>query len=156
MAISPERHQGFSPRPAGFSRFVYFLTPFGVASRYVRHAWWLVVNLLFIRACGMLAGVTLVSLVSRISTRAPRVPECFGGFPYLPDALFGTRQKVISRASEDVSHLLETVGWNCGTALIQAQACLTTTQAFCELLLSHADAASLRCDVIHRFNLLSN
>ena len=86
----------------------------------------------------------------------PACPNVLVGFRSLSDALFGARQKVIRRASEDVSHLLETVGWDCGTSLVQAQARLATAQSFCELILSHADSASLRCDVIHRFNLLSN
>ena len=86
----------------------------------------------------------------------PACPNVLVGFRSLSDALFGARQKVISRASEDVSHLLETVGWDGGTSLVQAQARLATAQSFCELILSHADAASLRCDVIHRINLLSN
>lgn len=74
MSANPERHRGFSPRPAGFSRFVYFLTHFGVASRCFRHSRWLVVNVRHSGMCDARA-VTLVSLVSRISTRAPRVPE---------------------------------------------------------------------------------
>ena len=86
----------------------------------------------------------------------PACPNVLMCFRSLSDALFGARQKVIRRASEDVSHLLETVGWDGGTSLVQAQARLATAQSFCELILSHADAASLRCDVIHRFNLLSN
>ena len=155
MAASPERHRGFLAAPRGFSRFVYFLTPFGVSSRYFRHC----------VACSQGAPFGHVGR-SRVlhwfpwfpgfPRERPACPNVLVCFRSLSDALFGARQKVIRRASEDVSHLLETVGWDGGTSLVQANACLATTQSFCELILSHADAASLRCDVIHRFNLLPN
>lgn len=44
MAARPERHRGFLAAPRGILKIRIFLTPFGVASRYVRHHRWLFVN----------------------------------------------------------------------------------------------------------------
>ena len=81
MAASPERHRGFLAAPRGILKIRIFLTPRGVAIRCFRHSRWLVVK---VRHSGMwdARAVKLVSLVSRISTRSPCVPECFNVFPF--------------------------------------------------------------------------
>ncbi len=76
-----------SPRPAGFSRFVCFLTPCGVASRCFRHSRWLVVNLLSIRACGMLALLHWFLWFLGFPRGRPACPNVFGSYPRRPSTM---------------------------------------------------------------------
>lgn len=108
MAASHERHRCFLAAPRGILKIRIFLTPFGVASRCFRHSRWLVVN---VRHSGMWdARGCYIGLSSvKGGCERPACPNVLMGFRSLSDALFGACQKVIRGASEDVSHLLETV-----------------------------------------------
>lgn len=156
MAASPERHRGFLRRAPRDSQDPFISSPIAGSQAAMSATLGGSLSMCAIRACATLAPLHWFLWFLGFPRERPACPNVLVGFRSLSNALFGARQKVIRRASEDVSHLLKTIGWDSGTALVQAQACLATAQAFCELLLVHADAASLRCDVIHRFNLLSN
>lgn len=156
LAACPERHRGFLAAPRGILKIRLLPHPF-------RGRKPLFSPLSVARCqCAPFGHVGCSRVLHRFPwflgfpRESPACPNVLVGSRSLSDALFGSRQKVIRRAPEDISHLLKAIGWDGGTALVQAQACLATAQSFCELILSHADAASLRCDVIHRLNLLSN
>ena len=126
MAASPERHRGFSPRPAGFSRFVYSSPLSGSQAAFFATLGGSLSICFPFGHVGCSRVLHWFPWFPGFPRERPACPNVLVGFRSLSYALFGARQKVIRRASEDVSHLLETVGWDGGTALVQAQARLAT------------------------------
>lgn len=126
MTARPERHRGFLAAPRGILKIRNF-SPLSGSQAAMSATGWLFVN---VRHSGRkdAHGVTLVSAIhgEGVSALLTRMVGGFSFTRWLSDALFGARQKVIRRASEDVSHLLKAIRWDGGTALVQTQARLTT------------------------------
>lgn len=75
MAASPERHRGFLRRAPRDSQDSFISSPLAGSQAAMSATVWLRFQCAFHSGMWDARAVTLASLVSRISTREPRVPE---------------------------------------------------------------------------------
>lgn len=105
MAASHERHRGFLLRAPRDSQDSYIPNPLR-GRKPLFPPLGGSFSMCAIRACGILAPLNWFLWFLGFPRERPACPNVLIGFRSLSDALFCARQKVIRRASEDVSHLL--------------------------------------------------